>query len=47
MICATCATENTRATIHVMDFVRYDEGRVAGHWGVVDLAGLRAQLDQA
>jgi predicted ester cyclase len=36
-----------RATIHVMDFVRYDGGRVAEHWGVVDLVGLRAQLEQA
>src|SRR5258708_1303015 len=29
-----------RATIRVMDFVRYDEGRIAEHWGIVDLAGL-------
>jgi hypothetical protein len=28
-----------------MDFVRYDDGRVAEHWGLVDLAGLQAQLE--
>jgi steroid delta-isomerase-like uncharacterized protein len=33
-----------RATIRVMDFVRYDDGKVAEHWGLVDLAGLQAQL---
>ena len=33
-----------RATIRVMDFVRYRDGKVAEHWGVVDLAGLQAQL---
>jgi steroid delta-isomerase-like uncharacterized protein len=33
-----------RATIRVMDVVRYDEGRIAEHWGIVDLAGLMAQL---
>jgi hypothetical protein len=27
-----------------MDFVRYEDGRVAEHWGIVDLAGLMAQL---
>lgn len=34
-----------RATIQVMDFVRYRDGKVAEHWGVVDLAGLMRQLD--
>jgi hypothetical protein len=29
-----------------MDFVRYDDGRVAEHWGIVDLAGLMAQLHE-
>lgn len=33
-----------RATIGVMDFVRYADGRIAEHWGIVDLAGLEAQL---
>jgi steroid delta-isomerase-like uncharacterized protein len=32
------------ATIRVMDFVRYEDGKVAEHWGLVDLAGLQAQL---
>jgi steroid delta-isomerase-like uncharacterized protein len=35
------------ATIRVMDFVRYKEGRIAEHWGIVDLAGLMAQLQEA
>jgi steroid delta-isomerase-like uncharacterized protein len=35
-----------RATIRVLDFVRYDEGRVTEHWGVVDIAGLMAQLQE-
>jgi steroid delta-isomerase-like uncharacterized protein len=34
-----------RATIRVMDMVRYRDGRIAEHWSVVDLAGLRAQLE--
>ena len=33
-----------RATIRVMDFVRYDAGAVAEHWNVVDVAGLMEQL---
>ena len=33
-----------RATIRVMDMVRYRDGRIAEHWSVVDIAGLRAQL---
>lgn len=33
-----------KATIRVMDFVRYKDGKVAEHWGIVDLADLRAQL---
>ncbi len=33
-----------RATIRVMDFVRYTDGRIVEHWGIVDLAGLTAQL---
>ena len=33
-----------RATIRVMDFVRYRDGKIAEHWNVVDLAGLQAQL---
>jgi steroid delta-isomerase-like uncharacterized protein len=33
-----------RATIRVMDFVRYADGRIAEHWGIVDLAGVQAQL---
>jgi len=32
------------ATIRIMDFVRYQDGKVAEHWGLVDLAGLQAQL---
>ena len=35
-----------RATIRVMDVVRYRDGRIAEHWSVVDLAGVRAQLGQ-
>ena len=27
-----------------MDFVRYEDGRIAEHRGIVDLAGLTAQL---
>jgi predicted ester cyclase len=27
-----------------MDFVRYESGRIAEHWNVVDVAGLQAQL---
>ena len=33
-----------RATIRVMDMVRYRGGRIAEHWSVVDIAGVRAQL---
>ena len=33
-----------RATIRVMDFVRYEDGKIAEHWNVVDMAGLMAQL---
>ncbi len=36
-----------RATIRVMDFVRYRDGRIAEHWNVVDVAGLTAQLGAA
>jgi steroid delta-isomerase-like uncharacterized protein len=32
------------ATIRVMDFVRYEDGGIAEHWNVVDIAGLMAQL---
>jgi steroid delta-isomerase-like uncharacterized protein len=34
-----------RATIQVMDFVRYRDGKVAENWNVVDMAGLMQQLD--
>ena len=33
-----------RATIRVMDFVRYRDGLIVEHWNVVDFAGLQAQL---
>jgi steroid delta-isomerase-like uncharacterized protein len=33
-----------RATIRVMDFVRYEDGAIAEHWNVVDVAGLMEQL---
>ncbi|MDX6376601.1 MAG: hypothetical protein QOE98_904, partial [Gaiellaceae bacterium] len=33
-----------RATIGVMDFVRYEDSKIAEHWNVVDVAGLMAQL---
>ena len=33
-----------RATIRIMDFVRYANGKVAEHWGIVDIAGLMQQL---
>ncbi len=39
----TPATGKT-ATIRVMDFVRYRDGKVAEHWGIVDIAGLMHQL---
>jgi len=32
------------ATIRIMDFVRYEDGQVAEHWGMVDMVGLQAQL---
>jgi predicted ester cyclase len=38
------APTGKRATIRVMDFVRYRDGKVAEHWAIVDVAGLRAQL---
>jgi predicted ester cyclase len=34
-----------RATIRVMDFVRYRDGQVVDHWNIVDIAGLMAQLN--
>ena len=36
-----------RATIRVMDFVRYEDGKIAEHWNIVDVAGLMAQLGAA
>jgi steroid delta-isomerase-like uncharacterized protein len=33
-----------KATIRVMDFVRFRDGKVSEHWNVVDMAGLMAQL---
>ena len=36
-----------RASIRVMDFVRYQDGKVAEHWNVVDVAGLMQQLGAA
>lgn len=33
-----------RAAIEIMDFVRYRDGKVAEHWGIVDIAGLMRQL---
>ncbi len=33
-----------RATIRVMDFVRYKDGKVSEHWNIVDFAGLMQQL---
>lgn len=33
-----------KATIRVMDFVRYRDGKVAEHWNIVDMAGLMQQL---
>jgi steroid delta-isomerase-like uncharacterized protein len=33
-----------RATIRVMDIVRYRDGKVAEHWNIVDFAGLMRQL---
>lgn len=41
------APTGKRATIRVMDFVRYEDGRIAEHWGIVDLAGLMAELEDA
>jgi predicted SnoaL-like aldol condensation-catalyzing enzyme len=28
----------------MLDFVRYEDGSIAEHWNVVDVAGLMAQL---
>jgi steroid delta-isomerase-like uncharacterized protein len=36
-----------KATIRVMDFVRYRDGKVAEHWNIVDMAGLMQQLGAA
>ena len=36
-----------RATIRVMDFVRYRDDQIAEHWNIVDVAGLTAQLTAA
>jgi predicted ester cyclase len=36
-----------RVTIRVMDFVRYEDGKIAEHWNVVDIAGLMQQLNAA
>jgi steroid delta-isomerase-like uncharacterized protein len=33
-----------RATIRVMDFVRYEDGKVVEHWNVIDQLGLMQQL---
>jgi steroid delta-isomerase-like uncharacterized protein len=33
-----------RASIEVIDFVRYRDGKVVEHWGIVDVAGLMRQL---
>ena len=33
-----------RATIRVMDIVRYEHGAIVEHWNIVDVAGLMAQL---
>jgi len=33
-----------KATIRVMDFVRYRDGKVAEHWNIVDIPGLMQQL---
>jgi len=33
-----------KATIRVMDVVRYRDGLIVEHWNVVDFAGLQAQL---
>ncbi len=35
-----------RATIRVMDFVRYRDGKIREHWNIVDLPGLMAQLTE-
>jgi steroid delta-isomerase-like uncharacterized protein len=39
------APTGKRATIRVMDFVRYQDGKIAEHWNVVDFAGLMQQLE--
>jgi predicted ester cyclase len=41
------APTGRRAMIRVMDFVRYEDGKIAEHWNVVDMAGLMAQLTGA
>jgi predicted ester cyclase len=38
------APTGRRATIRVMDIVRYRDGKVAEHWNIVDFAGLMRQL---
>jgi len=32
------------ATIDVIDFVRFRDGKIAEHWNIVDMAGLMRQL---
>ena len=41
------ASTGKKATIRVMDFVRYRDGKVAEHWNIVDMAGLMQQLAPA
>jgi steroid delta-isomerase-like uncharacterized protein len=36
-----------RATIRVMDFVRYRDGQITDHWNIVDIPGLMAQISEA
>lgn len=38
------AATGKRATIRIMDFVRYHNGKVSEHWGIVDVAGLMREL---
>ena len=33
-----------KATIRVMDFVRYSDRKIVEHWNVIDVFGLMAQL---
>lgn len=36
-----------KVIVHVMDMVRFRDGRVSDHWGLADMGGMMAQLGAA